>query len=40
MGRASRKNAYRFLVGTSEGKIPLRRPRLSGRIILKWILEK
>jgi hypothetical protein len=34
------KNAYRLLVGKPEGKIPIRRPRLCGRIILGWILDR
>jgi hypothetical protein len=34
------RNTYKILVGNSEGKRPLRRPRSGGRIILKWILEK
>jgi hypothetical protein len=33
-------NAYKILVGKPEGKRPLRRPSLDGRIILKWILGK
>jgi hypothetical protein len=43
MGRAcstyrkkKKKNAYRILMGKSEGKGPLRR---GGRKILKWVLE-
>jgi hypothetical protein len=32
-------NAYRILVGNTDGKRPLGRLR-SGRIILKWILER
>jgi hypothetical protein len=32
--------AYRILVGKLERERPLRRPRHSGRIILKWILEE
>ena len=31
------RNAYRVLVGKPESKRPLGRPRLDGRIILKWI---
>jgi hypothetical protein len=34
------ENACRVLVGGSEGKRPLRRPRRRGGIILKWIVEK
>jgi hypothetical protein len=34
-----RRNAYRLLVGKSEGKRPLGTPR-SGWKILKWILER
>jgi hypothetical protein len=34
------RNAYRVLVGKPEGKRPLGRPRLCGRIILTWILER
>jgi hypothetical protein len=33
-----KKNAYKVLVGNHEGKRPLRGP--SGKIILKWILQK
>jgi hypothetical protein len=47
MGRAGhvppfgeKRNARRIFVGKSEGKIPLRRLYVSGRIILKWVLEK
>jgi hypothetical protein len=32
-------NAYRILVGKSEGKTKLGRPKRSVRIILRWILE-
>jgi hypothetical protein len=35
-----RRDEYMVSVGKSEGKRSLGRPRLSGRIILKWILEK
>ena len=31
--------AYRALVGKPEGRRPLGRPRLDGRIILKWVFE-
>jgi hypothetical protein len=34
-----KRNAYRILVGNSEGKRPLGRPR-RGWTILKWILER
>ena len=30
----------KVLVGKPEGKRPLGRPRVDGRIILKWILKK
>jgi hypothetical protein len=33
------RGAYRILVGSSEGRRPLERPRRN-RIILKWILKK
>jgi hypothetical protein len=29
-----------FLVGKAEGRRPLERSRVDGKIILKWILEK
>jgi len=35
-----RTGVYRDLVGKSEGKRPLRRPRLDGSIILRWIFRK
>jgi hypothetical protein len=35
-----KRNAYRILVGKPEGKRPLGRPRRSGRIIIRWILER
>jgi hypothetical protein len=35
-----KRHAYRDLVGKPEGKRSLERPRLVGRIILGWILEK
>jgi hypothetical protein len=35
-----KRNTYRSLVRKQEGKRPLRRLRLGGRIILGWILEK
>jgi hypothetical protein len=31
---------YRVLVRKHEGKEPLGRPRLDGRIILRWIFRK
>jgi hypothetical protein len=34
------RNAYKILVGKPEGRRPLRRPSVDGRVILKWILEK
>jgi hypothetical protein len=33
------KNVYRILVGEPEGKRLLGRPKLDGRIILKWMLK-
>jgi hypothetical protein len=33
-----KRNVYRLLVGTPDGKRPLGRPRRSGWIILSWIL--
>jgi hypothetical protein len=35
-----RRVAYWVLVGKSEGRRLLGRPRREGRITLKWILEK
>ena len=35
-----RGGLYRVLVGKSERKRPLGRPRLDGRIILRWIFRK
>jgi hypothetical protein len=35
-----KRNAYRVLVGKSEGKRLLGRPRHGRGIILKWILKK
>jgi hypothetical protein len=32
-----RRDAYRAVVGKPEGRRPLGRPRILGRIILKWI---
>jgi hypothetical protein len=34
------RNAYKFMVGKSEGKRPLVRLGIGGRIILEWILRK
>jgi hypothetical protein len=34
------RGAYRVLVGKPEGRRPLGRRGVDGRIILKWILEK
>jgi hypothetical protein len=34
------RNAYKNLVGKLEGKRPLGRQGVDGRIILKWILGK
>jgi hypothetical protein len=35
-----KRNAYTLLVGKPEGKRPLGRLKVGGRITLKWILEK
>jgi len=35
-----RRGVFRVLVGKSEGQRPLERPRLDGRIILRWIFRK
>ena len=35
-----RRVAYRVFVGKPERTTQLKRPRVDGRIILKWILEK
>jgi hypothetical protein len=35
-----KRNAYRVLLGKPKGMRPLGRPRLGGRIILKWILYR
>jgi hypothetical protein len=35
-----KRNTYRILVGKPEGKRPLGRPSVGGRIILEWILER
>jgi hypothetical protein len=34
------RNAYKILVGKFEGKRPLGRSRLGGKIILQWVLGK
>jgi hypothetical protein len=34
------RGVYRVLVGKPEGKKPLRKSRLGGRIILSWIFRK
>jgi hypothetical protein len=34
------RGGHRVLMGKLEGKRPLGRPRLSGRIILRWIFKK
>jgi hypothetical protein len=34
------QNLYKMLVGKPEGKSPLRRPSVGGRLILKYILGK
>jgi hypothetical protein len=44
MGRActtngQEENAYRILVGKSEGKTPIGRQNVGGWVILKWILD-
>ena len=38
MGKS--RGAYRILMGRPEGKRPLGRSRLNGRIILRWIFRK
>ena len=35
-----RKGVYRVLVGKSEGKRPLGKPKCSRKIILRWIFRK
>jgi hypothetical protein len=34
------RGVHRVLVGKPEGSRPLGRPRLDGRIILRWIFRK
>ena len=34
------RGVHRFLVGKPEGKRPLGRPDVDGRIILRWIFGK
>jgi hypothetical protein len=36
----AKRNEYKLLVGTREGKRPLGRPDVGGWTILKWILER
>jgi hypothetical protein len=33
------RNSYKTLVRESDGKTPLGRPKIDGRIILKWMLK-
>jgi hypothetical protein len=45
MGRACRtngekRNAHSLLMGKSEGKRPLGRPKRGGFVIFRWIFEK
>ena len=35
-----RRGVYRVLMGKPEGKRPLGRPGVDGRIILRWIFRK
>jgi len=35
-----RRGVFRVLVGKPEGKRPLERPGIDGRIILRWIFRK
>jgi len=35
-----KRGIYRVLVGKPEGKRPFGRPRIDGRIILRWIFRK
>jgi hypothetical protein len=34
------RNAYNILVGTLEGRSPLKRRNVNGKIIVEWILVK
>jgi hypothetical protein len=36
----ARRGADRILVGKPEGRRPIRRPSIDGRVTLKWIFEK
>jgi hypothetical protein len=36
----AKRNVYRILVGNPEGKRSLGRPKVDGRIILKWIAAR
>jgi hypothetical protein len=40
VARIGKNNAYRILIGKLEGKRPLGRARLGGKIILRRILER
>jgi hypothetical protein len=40
VARKEDRGVYRVLVGIPEGKRPLGRPRVGGRIILGWIFRK
>ena len=35
-----RRGAYRVIVGKPEGRRTLGRPRIDGRIILRWIIDR
>jgi hypothetical protein len=35
-----RRDVYRVLVGKPEGRRPLERPGVDGKIILRWIFRK
>jgi hypothetical protein len=39
-GKGDSRCAYRVLVGRPEGRRPLGKLRVSGRIVLKWIFKK